>query len=99
MNIQSLLKEYDISIDDIRWYLSVLLAKRLLEYKDHEHDLTELIWSKRLETDLYNMEEQYLADLQADFDNKYIDEASVRDIFRQVVTEKRKRREERNRYS
>jgi hypothetical protein len=99
MNIPSLLREFDLTIDDIRWYLSVQMAKKFLEFKDHEYDLTTLIWSKKLETELYNMEEQYLSDLQEDLDNKYIDEVDIRNILSEVVMEKRKRREQENNYT
>ena len=93
MSIESLLEEYDIGIDDIRWYLSVQMAKKLMEFKDHEFDLTQFIWGKKLETELYNMEETYLSNLGEDLEKNYIDESFIRELFSQVVMEKRRRRE------
>lgn len=99
MSIESILQEYDIDIDDIRWYLSVQMAQKLLEFKENIFELTQFIWGKKLESELYNMEESYLVDLREDLKNNYIDESVVREIFGQVVKEKRKRRDMRNTFT
>lgn len=86
------MKEYDFSIDDIRWYLSVNTAERLLTYAEHPEELARLVWSGGLEKDLYDMEERYLRDLQSDLDRSLTDEAHVRQILNDVAHQKAKRR-------
>ena len=52
-----MLEEYNLELDDVRWYCAALLAERLLSYKDNKKDLIRFIWSGELEGELYNMEE------------------------------------------
>ena len=84
MDIKLFLKEFNIELDDVRWYLARETAMRLLEYRDKPDDLCRLIWSGRLEADLYTMEERYLAELQEKVDNRRADESDIRKIFGEI---------------
>ncbi|MBN1412445.1 MAG: hypothetical protein JW969_16480 [Spirochaetales bacterium] len=90
--IERLLKEYELEIDDIRWYLSKQMALKFLEYSRQVHALTHYVWSGKLEKELYNMEEVYLAELKEDLERELIDESHVRGIFSEIRHEKSKRR-------
>ena len=92
MTIQELLKEYDLEIDDVRWYLSKVLAQRLLSYQEDQEELVRFIWGGRLNDDLYNMEERYLKDLQDQINEKTLDESHVRDILNEMESFRRQRR-------
>ncbi len=91
MDIKRFLKEFDIELDDVRWYLARETAMRLLEYRDKRNDLCRLIWSGRLEADLYSMEERYLAELQEKLDSRRIDESEIRKIFGEIDSLKSER--------
>ena len=88
MNVKSLMQEYSVELSDVRWYLSYKTAERLLTYKDDLKGLTRLVWSGRLEADMYNMEEAFLNDLQEKFDKNLADEARVRELFSEIVAKK-----------
>lgn len=91
MTIQKLLEEYGLEIDDVRWYLSHIMAERLLSYQENPEDLIRLIWSGTLNDDLYNMEERHLKELQDQKDEKTLDESNIRDILNEMETLRRKR--------
>ena len=91
MSVEDLAREYSIELDDVRWYLSVVKAHQLLEYRDRPDELAKMIWSKTLEDDLYRFEEGFLADMQEDLDRGIIDESKVREAFLEVLALRRKR--------
>ena len=93
MTVHELLKDHDIEIDDVRWFLSVQLALKLLEYRDRPSELTDLIWRGKLDTELYDMEEEYLRTLQSDLDRNLKDMHAIREIVAEIIAEKRKRYE------
>lgn len=92
MNVKALMDEYVVELTDVRWYLSLKTAERLLTYKEDVRGLTHLLWSGRLEADLYNMEESYLDELQDQVDRKLVDEVEVREIFSEIAAAKEGRR-------
>ena len=87
--IESLLKEYDIEIDDIRWYLSVQKAEELLALQQEPRTLIEHIWSGRLSDEIYQMEERFITSIEDEFSRGVIDEAKMRE--RMMVIKKAKR--------
>ena len=91
MDIKRLIKEYNIELDDIRWYLSRLTALRLLEYRDRADELSRLVWSGKLEADLYRMEERLISELQEKLDTRQTDESEVRKILAEIDAAKSKR--------
>jgi hypothetical protein len=91
MNISALMEEFQLEIDDIRWYLSTGMAERLLTYRDNPEELVQLIWSGKLGDDLYNMEEQYLSSLEDEHSRGLLDEVQIRNFFHEALAEKRKR--------
>jgi transcriptional regulator GlxA family with amidase domain len=91
MKVSNILSEHGLEIDDVRWYLAHQLAVRLLEYRAREQDLTRLIWSGRLEAELYNAEERYLEELQRKVEAGLADEHSLREIAQEIAMQKRKR--------
>jgi hypothetical protein len=91
VNIGEMMKEYDLEIDDVRWYLACLQADRLLGYRDKKRELIRLIWSGELEGALYDMEERFLGELQGRLDRGTRDEIQVRSVLREVVSCREKR--------
>ena len=68
VKIRELLQEYDLEIDDVRWYLASTQADRILSYRESKRELIRLIWSGSLEGELYDMQSdpQELDNLWAD---------------------------------
>jgi hypothetical protein len=91
MKMQEVLAEHGLEIDDIRWYLATQMATRLLGYKNRAADLTRLIWSGKLEAELYHAEERFLAELDRKLAASLADEQVVREIAREIEREKRRR--------
>ena len=86
-----MMQEYDLEIDDVRWYLACLQTDRLLGYRENKRELIRLIWSGELEGALYDMEERFLGELQSKLDRGTRDEVQVRRILREVVSYREKR--------
>lgn len=91
MNITELLNEYDLTTNDVRWYLSKKLAYTLLEYRNDLMGLTKLIESGELEADLYNMEEKYLEETQDLLNREKIDEVNIREELNEALLLKKNR--------
>ena len=91
VKIRELMQEYDLEIDDLRWHLSVQLAQRLLSYREKKRELIRLIWSGSLESELYDMEERFLEELQNRLDGGSRDEIQVRGILKEVAASRQKR--------
>jgi len=85
------MQEYDLEIDDVRWYLSSLQAERLLSYREKKRELIRLIWSGSLEGELYDMEERFLAEMQNRLDRGSRDEVQVRAALKEIVSSREKR--------
>ncbi len=81
MKVSELMRELDLEIDDIRWYLAAQQAERLLQYRGKPAALSRLIWSGTLEKELYNMEERFVEQLQRDLDQGLRDEVGLREIL------------------
>jgi hypothetical protein len=79
MSVSALLKEYDLTLDDIRWYLATRLTESLLSQREEPGELSRRIWSGSLESELYDMEERFLRDLQDEMDRGLIDQQHVRE--------------------
>lgn len=91
MNVKSLLEEYSLEIDDVRWHLSIGLTDRLSSMIHTPDEITKLIWSGELGDELYNMEENYLKTLQDQIDEKTLDESHFRDILSEMDMNRRRR--------
>ncbi len=91
MNIKSLLTEYSLEIDDVRWYLSRVLTERIQSMAEKPEELTRFIWSSALSDELYNMEERFLKTLQDQIDEKTLDESHLRDMLADMETARRRR--------
>ena len=90
--INNLLKEYSLEIDDIRWFVSYHNTISILSNSDSPNELTKIIWSGKLEADLYNMEEKYLDDIISQFDRGLVDEAWIREQFAEASALRCKRK-------
>jgi hypothetical protein len=86
-----MLEEYNLELDDVRWYCAALLAERLLSYKDKKKDLIRFIWSGELEGELYNMEEQFVEDLQDEMERNLQDEPHIRAYLNEIGAARDKR--------
>ena len=91
MTVMAHMKEYSVELDDIRWYLSYKTAERLLTYNEDLPALTKLVWSGKLESDLYDMEEGFVHDLQDRLDRGLADEMHARELFAEVSAAKKLR--------
>ena len=80
-----------MEIDDIRWYLAEEESLRLLTYADDPKALGRLIWSGKLESDLYRFEERFLEDLQQGWEDKRLDEAEINKILGRIEESRRNR--------
>jgi hypothetical protein len=79
--LNDLLKEYSLDIADIRWLVSNRMAVSILSKSDSSEEITKMIWSGKLESELYNMEEKFLDDIMSQFERGLIDEAWIREQF------------------
>ena len=86
VKIRELLQEYDLEIDDVRWYLASTQADRILSYRENKRELIRLIWSGSLEGELYDMEERFLEQLQSRLEQGSRDEIQVRAILKEIVS-------------
>lgn len=93
MNIYSLLEEYSLELNDVRWYLSNNIAFSIIdEYKSDPESLLKKINSGELEAELYNLEDRYLSDTQDLIDRGKIDEVNIRETLNEMLLLKRKRK-------
>ena len=92
MTVAHLLDQSGLDIDDIRWYLATIIASRLLEHRARPAELVRLIWSGKLEAELYDAEERFVRDLQGRMDAGSMDEAALREVMREIAAEKRRRK-------
>lgn len=93
MKIYEIMHEAGITIDDVRWYLSVETAKKMLTLKENPGELVDWIHSKRMEAEIYDMEQHFVEMLQEEWNMKRRDEASVREILYRINREKRRRKD------
>ncbi len=92
MTLTPLLDEYNLTLDDVRWYLAKLLTDSLMTSRDDPEEMTHRIWSGSLEAELYNMEELYLARLKEEYERGITDEQAIREQLEQVRLLKLRRR-------
>ncbi len=79
--IKTLMEEYSIELDDIRWYLSDTIARKILSMETLPEELTRYIWSGKLDADIFNMEERYIKELEDLLERNLIDETAIREYF------------------
>jgi len=84
MTVKDLLDEFDLEIDDVRWYMASYMADKLLSYRHEPEMLTRYIWSGELEGEFYNMEERLISDLQDQLDRDMTDEIRLRELMREM---------------
>ena len=82
--INDLFKEYSLDIADIRWLVSYRMTVSILSNSDSSEEITKMIWSGKLESELYNMEEKFLEDIVSQLERGLIDEAWIREQFAQA---------------
>jgi uncharacterized protein (UPF0548 family) len=91
MKIAELLEELDLTLDDIRWFLAVRQTERLLSLKDTPLEITRLLWSGSLESELYDMEERFLAEQNDALRRGRKDETAVRQLLAEVARARARR--------
>lgn len=82
--LHKLMKEYSIEIADIRWLIAHRMTVSILSDNDTPKEIIKRIWSGKLESELYNMEEKFLEDIILQLERGLIDEAWVREQFAQA---------------
>jgi hypothetical protein len=93
MTVKELLDEYELELDDVRWYLSTYMTRRLLSYQNEPDLLTRYIWSGEMEGDFYNMEEKLIDDLQDQMDRDMTDETRLRELMNEMNFLRKKRQQ------
>lgn len=91
MSVWKMLEEYNLELDDVRWYCASLLAERLLNFKNKKKELIRFIWSGELDGELYNMEERFVQSLQDELDRNLQDEPHIRAYLGEIEAAKAKR--------
>lgn len=92
MTVRELRDEFDLSVDDIRWYLCNRITQSVLLDRDEPELIAERIWSGKLEAELYNLEERFLEQLQDELERNLTDERTVREHFERARMLKMRRR-------
>ena len=82
--LKELMEEYSLEIADIRWLVSNRMSVSILSSSDRPEEITKRIWSGKLESELYNMEERFLEDIMSQLARGLIDEAWIREQFSQA---------------
>lgn len=90
--VEPLLEEYDLTVDDIRYYLAFKTAEELLSFEDNPLGLARMIWSGELESRLHNMADRFLEEQQEELRRNITDESRLREKLREAVDVKRRRR-------
>lgn len=90
-NVEALLTEYDLTIDDIRYYRAYKIAEELLTFEERPHSLARLIWSGELESRLYNMADRFLEEQREELSRNITDESNLREKLREAMDIKRRR--------
>ena len=75
------MKEYSLELADIRWLISSRLTTSILSDSDTPAEIAKRIWSGKLESELYNMEEKFLEDIMLQLKRGLIDETWIREQF------------------
>lgn len=88
MLIDEIMEEFHLTNDDIRWFLSLQKAREIFALNDNPLQVVQYIHSKKLEVDLYDMEDRYLSELQNRYETKLIDEATIREELYRINREK-----------
>jgi hypothetical protein len=84
MALTALLDEYDLTLDDIRWYLADRIARSLLLDREDPEAITRRIWSGALEAELYDLEEAFLERTRDELKRGITDVQAVRDQLEQA---------------
>ena len=89
--LTALLSEFNLEIDDVRWHLSLQLARELGTYQNRSQELGLEIWSGRLGDRLHELEEKYLDDLDKRLNDSISDESQIRNELLEVKATQRRR--------
>ena len=92
MTVEEIMDEYNLTIDDIRYYRAYAMAERFLTYQEEPHALAKLIWSGEVESELYNMADRFIEEKREELSRNLTDEARLRETLREALTVKRERR-------
>lgn len=84
MIIDELMEEYGLDLNDVRWYLCSQIANNIVNMAKIVDDITAYLWSGKIESELYNIEELYLENLKKDLKDDVKTETEIRDIFAQI---------------
>ena len=84
MTILDTFEAEGIEIDDIRWYLAIQEAARLLTYSDDAEALAKIIYSGKLEADWYRMDERFIEDLDDKLEQRLTDKSEVQKIIGEI---------------
>lgn len=86
-----LLSEFNLDIDDVRWHLSLQLARELAGYQNRSQELGLEIWSGRLADRLHELEERYLEGLDERLRAALSDESHLRNELLEIKATQRRR--------
>ncbi|MBN2738349.1 MAG: hypothetical protein JXR70_15305 [Spirochaetales bacterium] len=93
MSVEELMRYFNLSLDDLRWYLADLMAFKLMELQSDPYELTRYIWSGELESELYDIVDRFLSQLKTELEQERIDESHLHDLFKEIQAKKTSRQE------
>lgn len=95
MTITELLKEYNLSDDDIRWSLSLRMAESMAIRLDEDgvEALGRKLWSGEVGDELYDMVESWIRDRGENLSRAILDEGHLRDELSQMTVDRINRRQ------
>lgn len=95
MTITELLKEYNLSDDDIRWSLSLRMAESMAIRLDEDgvEALGRKLWSGEVGDELYDMVESWIRDRGESLSRAILDEGHLRDELSQMTVDRINRRQ------
>ena len=91
MTLMKTFEAEGIEIDDIRWYLAIQEAARLLTYTNEADSLAKIIHSGKLEADWYRMEERFVEDLEAKLEQRRMDKSEIHKLICEIENARSKR--------
>ena len=94
MTLQSLLDEYNLTDDDIRWSLSLRMAESFAVQLDDDgpEAIARIIWSGELEDRLYDMLDRWIRERGESLSRGVLDEGHLRDELAGMDADRIRRR-------
>ncbi len=91
MNFTELLEEQGLELDDVRWYCAEQYADQILTLGEQKGDLIHAVWSGRVESELRNLGEVFIDQVDQDFRKNLIDESDLHRYVQDIMNSRKRR--------